>query len=64
MSRRRDALERYYEREEERLGDDLAAGRISQGEHDEATRDIQREAREEARAALEDDMRDVMDDWR
>jgi hypothetical protein len=64
MSRRRDAVERHYEREEERLLRDLREDRITHDEYREAIRELEREARDDLRAAMDEDISDVMDDWR
>lgn len=64
MTGRRDALERHYDREEERLEREMADGRLSPDEYQSAARALQREAQEEARAARDEDFLDVMEEWR
>ena len=64
MSRRRDAVERAFEREEDALSDQYDRGLMTPQEYNAAMRELQREAQYEARAAMEEDMQDVKDDWR
>jgi hypothetical protein len=64
MSRRREALERAYEREEEQLQRDVDQGLLSQAEYNTAARDLQREASREAREAMVEDINDAYDEWR
>ena len=56
-------IERQMEREEEALSNDLATGRISRADYNEAMRDLQREARDAYHEDREDAMRRVDDDW-
>ena len=64
MSRRRDAIERAFERQEQDLSDQYARGLLTEQEYNTAMRELQREAHYEAREAMDEDIQDVMDDWR
>lgn len=64
MSGRREALERAMERQEEQLERDYRAGRLSPEQYAEEQRELAREAQYEARAAMDEDLADLMDDWR
>ncbi len=63
MSIRKEALERHFEREEERLQRQLDAGMLSHEEYNAEARELQREAQAEAREARWQDLDDVNNDW-
>lgn len=63
-SRRREAIEHHYDREQARLDQQLGLGSISRDEYNAEALELERSANEEAREARLQDLDDVHDDWR
>jgi hypothetical protein len=56
-------IDRHIEREEERLAQDYAAGRITRADYNEGLRELQREARDAYQADMDDAADRVRDEW-
>lgn len=52
-----------YDREEQQLDDDLAAGRITPAEHSKQLRELQRDYRDAARESAESAYERELDNW-